>query len=498
MTMKEPNHRLFLAISLILLFIIAARTAIDSDFWWHLRAGQETIHQDSPMLYDTFSYSRLSQEWVNHSWLSQVILFGCYRLGSYSLVSLLVAAVAVLSMWMVVPLMKSGGMLDAFLLVFGGMVASVYWSPRPQIFSLLFLSCLGLVLYQDRAKGTKLRWAIPLLFILWGNLHGGYVLGLLYLGCYIIGMILEEFFQSSNRVDWKKIGQLVLITLLSFLLTAINPNGFKTWLIPFQTVGVEGLQNLISEWASPDFHQPVQMLFLLYFFSLIWCLALSPLKVKHGELLMLTVFGAMAFIARRNMTPFVLVSLPVFSRHLSPVLEEVKQSWIARRKPQTHKFAAPRDPSTAIQKIINGALLTLLLFTGLVKLVVVNQEEFVEEQIELMYPDRAVHWIEENHPTGEIFSEYNWGGYLIWRLHDYPVFIDGRTDLYGDEIIHQWVSVMNCAPHWEDILEQWNAQTLLVSPSRAVIGCALHAGWKEVYKDENSVLLTKNAGVQSP
>ena len=72
----------------------------------------------------------------------------------------------------------------------------------------------------------------------------------------------------------------------------------------------------------------------------------------------------------------------------------------------------------------------------------VTELEFVENQLEDLYPVEAVKWIEENQLEVEIFNEYNWGGNLIWQLRDYPVFVDGRTDLYDDELLREYLTIL--------------------------------------------------------
>jgi hypothetical protein len=68
----------------------------------------------------------------------------------------------------------------------------------------------------------------------------------------------------------------------------------------------------------------------------------------------------------------------------------------------------------------------------------------------------AVDFLKENHPEGRLFNSYNWGGYLLWALPEYPVFVDGRTDLYNDEIIGQWSQVVRAEEGWQEVLARWD------------------------------------------
>jgi hypothetical protein len=103
-----------------------------------------------------------------------------------------------------------------------------------------------------------------------------------------------------------------------------------------------------------------------------------------------------------------------------------------------------------------------------------------------------VDWILENHPAGNIYNTYGWGGYLIWRLPDYPVYIDGRADLYGDAFIESYLKAYNALPGWEQQLETNNVNLALVETGSG-IGNALMktSGWQLVLSDENSLLFQR-------
>ena len=112
------NQRFILAILLILIFIMAARTPLDSDMWWHLRAGEETVNIGQPLTVDTFSHTRNGESWVNHSWLSQVALYLLYHAGGFFGIGLFVALLAVISMALVYLQMDGPPILRAFILIF--------------------------------------------------------------------------------------------------------------------------------------------------------------------------------------------------------------------------------------------------------------------------------------------------------------------------------------------------------------------------------------------
>jgi hypothetical protein len=483
----------FFALILIIVFAMAARTPLDSDMWWHLRAGQETWTTATPMTVDTFSHTRYGETWINHSWLSQVGMYLLFEHGSYLALTIAVAALAALSMAFVYAQMQAPPLLRAFIIVLAAAVAGTVWSPRPQLLSLVLFGLLAYLLYLFKWKGRDRLWLLPLIFILWSNLHGGYALGLLLLAAMISGEILNHLLgysaefsppykggsggdshptqnptslakgwsggdshqirnpQSEIRnppiLPWPSIGKLTLLSVLSFLVVAINPNGLAMWAIPFQTVGVQVLQQFISEWASPDFHQLFQQPFLWLLFATLAAIGLSSRRLDGTDLVTLVGFAYLGFLARRNFGPFAMVAAPILARHLYPALLD----WVARLRPTLtawqhrfpilQRFSSGRQLPASVMAVTNALILALLLLVAVVKAYAVSTPALVQAYERQLFPVEAVEWLRSNQPPGKLFNSYNFGGYLIWNLPAYPVFVDGRTDLFGDELLREYLHI---------------------------------------------------------
>lgn len=497
---KKREELFFLLVALLLIFIIAARTPADSDMWWHLRAGEETLRQGKPLLEDVFSYTRFGQPWINHSWLAEVIMFLAYRAGSFVLLGFGVALLATLSMYIIYLQMEGPALLRSFVLVLGAIVASLVWSPRPQLFSLVLLALVAYLLYLYKwRRRNHLVWFIPV-FLLWSNLHGGFPLGLILIGLMILGEIFNHMMKLQNPevLDWKRILRLCMWLAAAAIVVLANPNGINTWLIPFRTVNVNALQNLVAEWASPNFHDPAQQLILLLLFGGVASFAFSGRAADGTDLLAFIGFAVMAMVARRNYGPFALVATPIFSRYLYLAL----QSWRTRAsesKPRglliyLQKYIQSQsrnEISPRLQHGFNLAIMGLLSIVAAGKMVAVTQPVMVSTAIETQIPLKAVAWIENNHPQGHLLSEYNWGGYLINNLRDYPVFIDGRTDLFGDEIIGEWIQIVQATGQYQDLLDEYDVRVVLLYTDRPLVNALRGAGWKEVYDEDNSSILVR-------
>jgi hypothetical protein len=492
------EEKLYLIVFLTLIFIMAVRAPVDSDMWWHLRAGDETLSSGLVYRVDTFSSTRSGEAWINHSWLSQVMMAGLYRIGNLPALSIWVAVSAVASMGLVYHQMEGQPLLRGTVLILAALVSSVVWSPRPQIMSLVLLALLGWLLkeFRERRKWTILL-AVPGLFALWGNLHGGYVLGLIYLGAYLGGEILDKILlrKDTQELRWREIGQIAIAIVAGCLFILINPFGIEMWMIPFNTIGVETLQNVINEWASPDFHQAFQQPILWMMLGLLGVLGLIRKPLQGYRLVPVVLFAWAALVARRNFGPFAIICAPALAEGISVLFDD----WIAKAKeslPRFQRFVQSAEANknafnVTVRNLINLLLIGLLIAAGIIKAIQVNRSELISKAETRIYPVHAVEWIKDNPQSGNLFNEYNWGGYLIYHLPEMPVFVDGRTDLFGDEVLNDYLEVTRIGENWRGIIDEYDLGLMLLQKQTILSSFAIQDGWSVLYADELAILLER-------
>jgi len=490
------EERLYLIIVLLLILIMAVRTPLETDMWWHLRAGEETLGSGEVYSVDTFSFTREGTDWINHSWLSQVVMFLTFQHGSYYGISAWVGICAILSMLFIYLQMEGHPLLRSAVLLFAAVVSSVVWSPRPQIHTLVLFSLVSFLIYKYRStqQAGYLVWLLPI-FVLWGNLHGGYILGIILIGSVIVGEISNKvlLMEFTQNLPWRRIGILSIFMVGSFLVVLINPFGFDMWRIPFNTVGVETLQNLINEWASPDFHQAIQQPMLWMMLGVFGLIGLSKKRISGAELMPLIAFSWAALTARRNFGPFAIIAAPIISKYLTSLIDDwlfvakEKFNWIdnlLERSSQSNKNLKP-----GFKNLINLFLISLLLAGVGWKILNGNEKEFVQEAEKEVFPVDAVYWLENAEIEGNLFNDYNWGGYLIWHLRDKPVFVDGRTDLFGDEILNEWQQVRRGENGWQEVIIREDISAILLKNEKMYTRHFLEEGWVKVFEDDLSIVL---------
>jgi hypothetical protein len=340
-------------------------------------------------------------------------------------------------------------------------------------------------------------FGIVLLFILWSNLHGGFVLGVILSVAMAAGLVFDGFLDKSGMTKSKtrQTAGFVIVALAGYVVSAINPNGIKIWLIPFETIGVNVLRQFIQEWASPDFHQKEVWPFLFLVLFSFFTLAIRGKRVEWRFALPAFIFIIMSLFAQRNIGPAAIVSIPwlagIWSDFQIPA--NLYNNLPAFFRSIFDRFRNEYRPvqSSLMTRIVNLSIVGLLGFVCFFKLVSAAHPVIFSAYEEKMFPTGAVEYI-KSHPTpleGRLFNSYSWGGYLIWFLPEDKVYIDGRTDLYGDEILNEWITIIQANEGWKDLLESRGITRVLIEPDRPLAKILPLDGGVIVFRDKNSVII---------
>jgi hypothetical protein len=479
------TRRLVVAILFVALFAMAVRAPVDTDTWWHLRAGQVTLESGSILRTDLFSHTRYGTPWINHSWLSQVVLYWLFHNFSYAGLGLWMAALVAVAFLFVYLQMEGDPFSRAFIVILAAATSSTIWVARPQLFSFLLTAVVAYVLYLFKWRGANRLWLLLPIFVLWANLHAGYALGFMVLAAFVVGEVFNRLLAlvapgDDPVVSWRGIGMVIGVAALSTVLLVLTPYGTRMWTYYLDTVGIGALQDFIQEWQSPDFHPLYTHPFIWLLLATLAAMGLSGRRADGTDLALVGMFTYASLLAGRNFGPFALVTAPVLSRHVTALLTRLGWSGWLR--------AVGR--SSVVRGVINLVLLLMVVGLALVKVWTPLTLAFNEREQRKSLPVDAAAWILDNRPVGEMFNPYNWGGYLIWSLYPhYLVFVDGRTDLYGDEFLRQYLEVQLGRPGFEEALSAYDVNLVLTYPDDALsLRLACVGGWEEVYRDDVAVI----------
>jgi hypothetical protein len=483
--MRFTNRQIFFSIVVIGLFLCTLRPIVDPDFWWHLRTGQLIVQTRSIPHADPFSFTKAGGAWITHEWLSEVLIYGLFRLGGYGLLIFIFSIIitgAFLLAYLRCP-QEALPSVAGLILLLGAFASAPLWGVRPQMISLCITSLFLFLLDRYRRNGkVKFLIPLPLITLIWVNLHAGYFLGLALIGIFIVGCLMEMLLAVFHKVENtagiptpKSIMTLCGCLGACILAALANPNGIHIIIYPFQTLTSPSMQQFIQEWFSPDFHQVILQPFAWFILALIGMGMINKKSITPTYILLTLVFGYAALRSVRNIPLFAIIAIPVLAEQVGSLL----------------RIPSEQRAPTRLVRLTGPILLACLVLVTSLRFVQVVQEQPKAEA--KSFPKAAVDWMIENKPKGKIFNTYNWGGYLIWRIYPkYRVYIDGRADVYGDEFLFDYASIYRAEPGWDEKLNKQAIQTILVesdSPLAHML-CQLPS-WKIVFQDKLSIIFTR-------
>jgi len=454
---------------------ITSRPAADPDLWWHLRTGQWIVETGHVPHSDHFSFTRAGHAWVSHEWLSEVVFYELWKQGGAAALIVFSSIIATAGFMLLYLRCRGSRYWAAAATVLGALASAPSWGVRPQMFTFAFTSLLLWLVESGEARPRLLLW-IPPLFLLWLNLHAGFALGPALLLAYGVGLMMET---AVGNTPWQQ-ARPIMLRVLSLLvvclaLVPLNPSGLQLYRYPFDTLRSSGMRSFIVEWFSPDFH-----LSLYHPFLLVWLLVLAALASRRwrprGRVVVPLLFTAFAALdAVRHIPIFVLVAIP----------------GIAAALPAARADRGARPVSSRFRPLLSAAIVVLIALFALLNWVsLVRNQDAREAEL---FPKSAVSFLLAGNYPPRIFVYYDWGGYAIWKLYpECRVFVDGRADLYGDDLLDQFKTVVRLQTGWRDVLDRWQVQAVLVPPSSAVAQALLvDPNWRSVFSDSKAIILLR-------
>jgi hypothetical protein len=482
------SKRTFLAIVFLGILALSARSVSDPDVWWHLKTGQLIAQTRTVPHVDPFSFTRAGSPWVAHEWLTELFIYGVYRISGWGGLIVVFALMVSAAFFFVYLRSAPDPFSSGVVVLLGAWATAPVWGVRPQVVSLLLTSLWFLILERSERNLRLLWWTLPLT-VLWVNLHAGFALGLALLLFFLAGEFLEQV-ASSRPSNHARLRALAITFLLDLLLVPLNPNGAKMYFYPLETLRSKAMQDYIAEWASPNFHQADYIPFLLLLLATTATLAWSRLRVRARDILLLMVSTFAALSSIRMIPFFVLVAVPILS-------------WSAAQWSRSGRSHDWPQGSTALRAPVPYAgllhaliLFALAAFVGFQINTVVQRQPQVEAE---HFPASAVSYLQAHPGAGQLFNLYDWGGYVIWKLNPQPpVFIDGRADLYGESLMRQFADTYDLKRDWQETQQTWRIKTVLVNPDSALAVALRNApGWGVSYSDSQAIVLERSAP-QSP
>jgi hypothetical protein len=374
--------------------------------------------------------------------------------------------------------------------------STIHWLARPHLVTPLMAAVFCRILNSvERRQNPALLWSLPLLTILWANLHGGFFVGIALIGTYAMGAGAEELLLGSRQNVWPRSRKYVLAAVACTLASLLNPYGFRLHIHVAQYLGTSLYFARISEFQSIDFHSFTaayfETLLMLAIAATVW--HLRSRRFTHA--LLLLSWSHLALFSARNIPIFAVVALPGISVAMPEWLDS--EMWSCTFKISLRELEdgihliADRDQNKAwhlwpwFAVLVLGLLLT---HPGHRKVV---RAAFDDSR----FPVDAAGFLSRESLVSPIrlYSSWQWGGYLIYRLWpSLTVFDDGRTDFYGPAFVEEGLLTWNADPEWRNILERYRINAALLPVDSALASVLKERpDWKPIYQDRTAVLFAK-------
>lgn len=504
-SVPRAHHLLRVILNLLLLGFVLNLTLqplVEPDLGWHLRAGLDLVAHGW-VLPDTDPYSHTMPDWrwVEHAWLTDAVMALLYRalepFGALGLI-VLFGVVTALAWWLAAGQTGVSWTCRLVAMVVSLWVALPFLGARTQLISLLGVAVLLRVWSQIQQGRRQWMWVLPPFFLLWANLHGGFTAGLFLLGVMLCGAFLLRISIALSptlvaRIDepvlgWEDLIRCMLVVGIAAAVTCLNPYGWRLYVEIYDSLTDRFMIETLREWQPVSFQGWAGRAYGLYLAGLVCLVVGWYRRVEPVRWAMLVIVLALSLLHWRNVTLFLIVSLPLLAELLALAVASCLR-WV----PVLRSFAGMRFLALTV------AVVSALCLWGPEHVVHVwrsgTTPETYFEQTD--YPIEAVRWI-RNHREEvgtRLYHDYGHGGFLLWQLPGVKVFIDGRMPAWriGDRRIFQDYVNLNRADSPDlSVLDRYGVDWALV-PRGSALALTLesHPGWKSLYVDAKVVIVRR-------
>jgi tetratricopeptide (TPR) repeat protein len=521
MSEQSPKQRDWPRISLIVIALVYAflagfHTVDDLDLGWQMATARYILQHHHFPATTLFNYT-VPNSFFIYPPFSGIIFYLVYLAGGYAALSWLHAIACTGTVAMLV---CRGGKTTAALAILAVPAIMFRTNLRADLFSVVLFAVLASGLWRYHNNKPFRLWLLPVSLLLWANLHPGFIFGFGMLGGYVLFEACDMLFGERRSASLARLQKAAPWILGSVPVTLINPWGFKLYEAVLHQGKLTAYQTaFVTEWSGARFN--AQALYQ----------ALHPRDAVSGDwwFMALGVFTILAFLWNKRLGPaiFVAALLYISIEHLRfqavyaiavvvlggaalPDLAEMLSGAWARWKGRLGAAESPRAVATVSIPGIAAAVLLAALSTVRIYDLVSNRY-FVDglpmslfgPGLSWWFPERATAFLLKRKLPGNVFHDFNVGGYLTWRIgQQYSDFADGRVIPFADGVMDEQKRIASLPPDSLELREaadRWNLQTMLFSVARySGLGsfplqqyCESRY-WKLVYFDDVSVIFVRN------
>jgi hypothetical protein len=533
----------YIAVALVLLAMRPLLTTVPPhDFWWHMATGRVIVETGAIPTVDSFSFTQAGQTFYNQGWLAQVLMYGLHQLGGVELLLLVQAGVLALAygllLWLCIRRTGAVRLSVALLLLTTMPMSFNNWVIRPQTYVLPIFAAFLFILTEWRLGKNRERppqsrrtrgeastakpgeastakpgeastanqtndhlrsathpssfilhpflWLLPLLMVLWVNMHGSFVLGGALIGLTFVGEALRRLLQrpkpGETPPELPPLRQLFFWGAVTAAAMLLNPRGFEVLGYVGNLVSSSQVTTLVQEWAPPTIRDTGGLIFFLFIFLLLVVLAYAR-RPDPVDMLFTVVFLWLALGATRNNIWFGMVATPLL----------IVQAASLRPVP-----AASTRPGFQGLPMFNGLLIGLMALLLALCLPWLKPSLGLPPEVGSLLdpntPVAAVETMQREQPRPQrLFHAMGYGSYLIWAAPNQKVFIDPRIELYPFDQWQEYLRLSN-AQDVPELLATYQFDGMLLDNKEQqplLERLSADPAWQVRYSDEHSTYLVR-------
>ncbi|MGA2436374.1 MAG: hypothetical protein ABSG25_13945 [Bryobacteraceae bacterium] len=477
----------------------------DGDTGWHLRTGEWILQNGRVPDRDLFSFTKAGQPWYAWEWLWDATFAKLYQFGG--LTAVIIASIAIICATYAVlyRLMRrkcGNGLLSIAVLVPVMAASSIHWLARPHLVTLLFFAIWYSILERVHDGNRKLLWLLPAITVLWTNLHGGFLAGIVMLLVYAAGEFVTWIVAADAAARRAALGRSkpYLISAAACLAASlINPYSYHLHVHMFRYLTDPFQYEHIVEFMSLSFQHPAAPFFecmlLLGSIAAIW-------HICHRRFIypvLMLIWGHAALFSARNIPMYMIAAAPPLAQAIEEILAAAENvsiaAWMKKSVRVFREWAAEFGELDRFGTIPMASALAIGVLTALT-LAPNAPAKLRAEYDPKNFPVKAIGVLRGPEFSRGIFTNDSWGGYLIYRLYPQTkVFVDGRSDFYGSEFDKRFMDVMDGNYKWKRILQKYDIRAVLL-PVDASLASTLKESslWRPVYDDGIAIVFRNTAG----
>ena len=515
---------------------LSVRLLGDAGIGWHIRTGQQILASHAVPRVDSFSSTMAGKTWFAWEWMYDVIVGALERwAGLNGVVWFTAVVIAGVFAWTFRLLLRRGTnvFVALVLLLLAASASMIHFLARPHVLSWLFTlvwfwildssesGCLpadsaGPSATNSAAGSWRRLWFLPLLTLVWVNVHGGFLIGFVLLAIcwlsavwYAVTLREDKFDEFLAKLRWRtQARRLAGVGFAAGVASLVNPYGWNLHAHIYGYLSNRFLMEHIDEFQSPNFHGVAERCFALLILAAIVALASRSRTLRVSEVLVILFALYSGLYASRNIPVSSLLLALIVGPLLSSMLSSAIQNFAARltsfrtsSRTLGDRARAFTERMGALQSSLQGHLwaITAAVFLGVIAVRggSLGANRLMDAHFDAKrFPVAAVDFLDRK-PARErdpvTVPDY-WGGYLIYRL--YPrtlVAVDDRHDLYGEEFVKSYLKMVRVEPGWDGLLQRYQACCVLVPKGSALANILeLSPPWKRVYADDVGEIFERN------